>query len=155
MAGDAAGKCPPWIDEFTDDVGECFKTGVVPVAFDVWGPDDMEGPEDLADPWVVHFYPSLSEMIGGPKDGAVVYPGISIDLLALMEFFDEIEEFRWGSRSREHEPRYDGAVLDLTGWYWGHPVWLRTFDAPPDDGTIDTVIEHRSGRLRIKDQPRG
>src|SRR4051794_29890656 len=154
MAGDNAGPCPSWVDELTDAVGDCFETGLVPIAYDVWGPDDPSGQEDLDDPWVIHFYPSLSELVGGPKDGAVVYPGVGIDLLALQEFFDDIEILSWNSRSKKHEPRYDGSVLDLTGWYQGHPVWLRTFDAPPEDASIDTVIDHWNKRLRPKDQPK-
>jgi len=126
-----------------------------PAAYDVWGPDEPEEPEDLADPWEVHFYPSLSELVGGPEDGAVVYPGLSVDMLALTESFDAIEELSWNSRSRNKEPRYKGAMLDLLGWYCDHPVRLRIFESPPSDATIDTVLEHRSGRLRPKDQPRG
>jgi len=155
MSGDAAGSCPPWIDDLTEVVGQCFDTELAPIAYDVWGPDDPERPEDLDDPWEVHFYPSLSEMVGGPKDGAVLYPGLSVDLLALQGSFGEIEDLSWSSRSRNREPRYRGSVLDLSGWYCGHPILLRIFETPPDDATIDTVIEHRSGRLRPKDQPGG
>jgi hypothetical protein len=141
------------MDDFTEAVGECFETGLVPIAYDLWGPDKPEQPESLEDPWMVHFYPSLSEMVGGPKDGAVVYPNMIVDMLGVQESFDEIEDLRWSSRSRKHEPRYDGSVLDVMGWYRGHPVWLRIFDVPPDDGSIDTVIDHRSGRLRPKVPP--
>jgi hypothetical protein len=155
MAGDTAGQCPPWVDDFTEVVGQCIETGLVPIAYDVWGPDEPDQPEDLTDPWEVHFYPSLSELVGGPKDGAVIYPGLSVEVLSLQEAFDEIEDLSWSSRSRNREPRYAGAVLDLTGWYSGHPVRLRIFDEPPDDATIDTVFEHKSGRLRPKDQPPG
>ena len=155
MAGDdAEGLCPPWVDDLTDAVGLCIETGLVPFAYDVWGPEKPGESEDLADPWMIHFYPSLSELVGGPEDGAVIYPDLSVDLLALQECFDDLEDLSWSGRSRDHEPRYDGAVLDLTGWYCGHPIWLRIFDVPPDDGTIDTVIEHWSGRLRPKEPPR-
>jgi hypothetical protein len=153
MAEGSKRVCPPWIDELTEFVGMCVETGVVPFAYDVWGPDEPDQPEDLDDPWLVHFYPSLSEVVGGPKDGAVVYPGVSVDMLALQDLFEDIEDLTWNSRLRNREPRYDGAALSLSGWYDGHPVDLRIFDVPPDDGTIDTVFEHRSGRLRIKEQP--
>jgi hypothetical protein len=151
MADEGKGVCPPWIDDFTEVVGDCFETGLVPIAYDVWGPDDPGGPEDLADPWEVHFYPSLSEMVGGPRDGAIVYPGMTVDLIGVQDAFDDLETLSWGSRSRRHEPRYDGSVLDAIGWYCGHPMWLRVFDVPPDDGTIDTLLEHSSGRLRPKE----
>jgi hypothetical protein len=153
MAEDPRGLCPPWIDDLTEAVGHCIETGLVPVAYDVWGPDEPDQAEDLDDPWEVHFYPSVSELVGGPKDGALIYPGLSVDVLGLLESFEDIEDLSWSSRSRNREPRYDGAVLDLLGWYTGHPVRLRIFDEPPDDATVDSVIEHRSGRLRPKDPP--
>ena len=154
MSEDADGPCPPWIDEFTEDVGDCVSTGRVPVAYDVWGPEEREAAENLDDPWEVHFYPSLSELVGGPEDGTQIYPGLSVDLLELQECFDDIDDLSWSNRLKNREPRYNGAVLDVTGWYQGHPVWLRIFDAPPDDASVDTVIEHHSGRLRPPRKPR-
>jgi len=154
MAEDAVGVCPPWVDRFTDAVGRCVETGLVPFAYDVWGPDDQERPEDFDDPWEVHFYPSVSEMVGGPKDGTLIYPGLSVDLLGLLGPFDDIEDMSWSGRTRNRVPRYDGGVVEVRGWYRGHPVRLCIFEEPPDDATIDTVLEHGSGRVRPKDQPK-
>jgi hypothetical protein len=153
MAGDAAGAVPSWVDDFTEVVGDCFDLEHVPVAYDVWGPDDPEDQDNIDDPWMVHFYPSLSELVGGPRDGSLVYPGVSVDVLALQELFDDIDDLSWSSQLKNREPRYNGAVLDVLGWYEDHPVWLRVFDAPPNDAQIDTIFDHWSGRLRIKEQP--
>jgi hypothetical protein len=154
MSDDDKNACPPGIDDLTEAVGYCFETESVPMAYDVWGPARPGPPETTDDPWDVHFYPSLSEVVGGPDDGAIIYPDMHVDLQAVIEIFKDVEEFAWSSRSKNREPRYPGGVLDVVGWYDGHPVWLRIFDAPPDDATIDTVLEHGSGRLRPKDQPR-
>jgi hypothetical protein len=152
MAEEANPTCPAWVDAFTEAVGHCVKSGVVPVAYDVWGPDDPEKPEARDNAWVVHFYPALSEMVGGPDDGAMVYPGLTVDVLSLLDPFDDIHDLSWSSQSRNRETRYDGAVLDVTGLYRGHPVWLRIFDEPPDDARIDALIEHHTGRIRARAQ---
>jgi hypothetical protein len=150
MAENPKDLVPSWVDDFTEVIGDCFDTAVGPVAYDVWDPDDRERPENSDDPWEVHFYPSLSEMIGGPQDGALVYPGLNVDLISLQESFDEVETIFWCSPSWNRSDRYVGSALDVTGWYQGHPVLLRVYEAPPSDATIDVSIEHRSGRLRIR-----
>jgi hypothetical protein len=152
MAEGDTGSCPDWVDEVVDAVGDCMVTDMAPMAFDVWGPDDPEA-ESLDDPWLVHFYPSLTEMVGGPKDGAVVFPGFTLDIQSLQECLDDIDELSLSSKAMNREQRYDGTVLDLLGWYQEHPIWVRIFDVPPDDATIDSMMEHRSGRLRRKNQP--
>jgi hypothetical protein len=140
MAGDEARTCPSWIDEFLDDVGAGIDTGAVPAAYSVWGPDDPDADEDLSDPWVVYFYPSLSQVVGGANDGAVVYPGLSVDLLSLQEYIEDIEELRFSSGNSVSATPFRGCVLEVEGWYDGHPVCLKIFDKPPSDAKVDSII---------------
>ena len=142
MAEDKARECPDWIDAFLDDIGGAIDTGAVPSAYSVWGPDDPseDGGEDLSDPWVVYFYPSLSQVVGGANDGAVVYPGVSVDLLSLYETIEDIEELRFSSGNSVSENPFRGCVIEVEGWYDGHPVCLKIFDKPPSDAKVDSII---------------
>lgn len=85
----------------------------------------------------------------------MIYPDPRVNLQAVIEIFQDVEELAWSSKSKNREPRYPGGVLDVVGWYEGHPVWLRIFDTPPDDATIDTVPGHKSVRVRPENQPNG
>jgi hypothetical protein len=152
MADSEEPTCPDWIDSFTEDVAVGIETGEVPAAYDVWGPDKPDEEEDIDDPWVVHFYPSLCEVVGGAADGAIVHPGLEVDLLTVQECFEDVEDLRLTKGLRASENGFDGAVLDITGWYEGHPVWLRIFDKPPRDAQVDSVIDHRKVFVRPEDQ---
>ncbi len=154
MAEDKSKQVPDWIDEFTEEIGHYIDTGTVPVAYSVWGPDDREAEESLDDPWLVHFYPTLSEMVGGPHDGTHVFPSLSADVISLQETIEDIEFLYFMSQSRHHEQRYKGAALVITGWYHEHPVDLRVFEIPPDDADVEAIIYHQTGMLRIKDPSR-
>src|SRR5262249_10201443 len=135
-------------------IGFCIDSEPVPMAYDVWGPMDRERPEDLDNAWEVHFYPSLSEMFGGPNDGGGIFPEMTVDISALLIVFDDgLDSLAWTGRKKKPARRYDAAMFELRGWYMRHPVQLRIFDEPPEDATIDTVLEHRTGRYRPKEPP--
>jgi hypothetical protein len=153
MAESERQPCPEWVDRFTDLVGGTFRTDRAPMAFDVWGPDEPGKPESPDDPWEVHFYPSLGEVIGGPDDGAITYPPMKADVLKLQRAFDAIDEVSVSNLAEHQAPRYDGTVLDLIGEFERHPIRLRIFDAPPDDASIDAVIDHKTGKYRPKAPP--
>jgi hypothetical protein len=142
MAKDDARECPSWVDEFLDDAGSGIDTGQVPAAYSVWAPDDPDEDEDLSDPWEVHFYPSLSEVKGGANDGAVVFPGLNVDLLTIQECMEDIETFELSSgNSVGIGPKtFRGCVLEIQGWYDGHAVCLKIFDKPPGDAKVASVI---------------
>lgn len=142
--------CPAWMDRFTEAVGLAIETERAPMAYDVWAPENAEEPESFGNPWLVHFYPSLGEVIGGPEDGAVTYPPMRVDVQILIAMFDTIWDVTLSNLAKHREPRYDGTVLDFLGEFERHPVFLRVFDAPPDDATIDTLIDHKTGRYRPK-----
>lgn len=135
MGDKAERTCPEWIDEIIDDIGVGIDSGVMPYAYDAWGP---EGDEEYSDdPWVIHFYPTLSEVVGGAHDGSVVYPGITVDMTTIQECFEDIEYMTWCTKPIG-EPRYHGSALEVMGWYEGHPVLLKIFEQPPSDDEVRT-----------------
>jgi hypothetical protein len=146
--------CPEWVDRFTEDVSRAFATDQAPMAYDVWAPEDPDKPEAAGDPWEVHFYPSLGEVVGGPEDGAVTYPPMKADVLRLQAVFDALDEVSVSNLAKHRAPRYDGTVLDLIGEFEGHPVFLRVFDAPPDDASVDAILDHKTGRYRPRTPPK-
>jgi hypothetical protein len=147
MAQDARKTCPDWVDEFIEDVGIAFSDGEVPTAYDIWEPEDPKRGEDIENPWVVHYYPALAEVVGGASDGARVHSGLMVDLISLQECFDDVEEFEFCSGPRLSDDRYSGAVVELRGWYQDHPVLLQVFDKPPRDARVDTYVDLRKVQL--------
>jgi hypothetical protein len=151
MAGNEQKTCPPWVDEFVEAVGVGIDTGQVPAHYTIWGPDswngneDDDGDEDLSDPWVVHFYPSLGQVKGGANDGAVVYPGVTVDLLTVQEAFEDVEDLRMSCGNSigvlTNKDAFRGTVLEVEGWYDGHPVSLKVFDKPPGDAAVESYID--------------
>src|SRR5262249_19451653 len=71
------------------------------------------------DPWELMVYPTPVELVGGADDGAVVNPGFSLDLQALLAHFDRVEAFQWypiGLGPYDTE----GPCVSIEGLYQGH-----------------------------------
>jgi hypothetical protein len=146
--------CPEWIDEFIEDVGVGIGTGDVQTAYSVYGPNKAD-PKTHGDPWIVQFYPALSEIVGGPNDGTVVHSGLEVDLISVQEAFEDVEDMRWTSGVGFDETPYTGAILEIRGVYDGNDVTLQVYDKPPGDKHVVTVIDFRKVLLGPQDRSRG
>jgi len=154
MARKTEDPCPEWIDEFIEDVGVGIETGDVQTAYSVYGPNKAD-PKTHNDPWIVQFYPALSEIVGGPDDGTVVHTGLEVDLISVQEAFEEVEYIYWRSGVGFDETPYTGAMLEVRGEYDGNEVSLQVYDKPPNDKQVVTVIDFRKVLVRPQDRARG
>jgi hypothetical protein len=153
MARKAEDPCPEWINEFIEDVGIGIGTGDVQTAYSIYGPNEAD-PKTHDDPWIVQFYPALSQIVGGPDDGTVVHTGLEVDLISVQEAFEEVEDLRWSSGVGFDETPYTGAILELQGSYEGNDVTLQIYDRPPSDKQVVTVIDFRKVLVRPEDRCR-
>ena len=119
-------QAPAWIRSLVDTVSGCMQahTAMGPLGFR-WG--EQEEYVDLL------VYPTPIELVGGADDGAVVFPGFSLDVHELCSTFDAISDVTWCAHPlRPHDP--DGPHIAIDGVYQEHPVYLRILsDAPADE----------------------
>jgi hypothetical protein len=153
MAHEAEDPCPDWINEFVEDVGIGIETGDVETAYSIYGPNKAD-PKTVDDPWIVQFYPALSEIVGGPDDGTVVHAGLEVDLISVQEAFEDVEDMRWNSGVGFDETPYEGAILEVKGTYDGNDVTLQIYDKPPSDKRVVTVIDYRKVLVAPKGRSR-
>jgi hypothetical protein len=151
MAHDPEDPCPEWINEFIEDVGIGIETGSVQTAYSIYGPTKGD-PKTRNHPWIVQFYPALSQIVGGRDDGAVVHAGLDVDLISVQEAFEEVEDMRWSSGVGFDETPYEGAFLEVRGTYDGNEVTLQVYDKPPGDKRVVTVIDYRTVLVRPQDR---
>ena len=83
-----AHRAPAWMENLVEVISECVEAQ---------SPMGPLGYRYLAqgDPWELMVYPTPVELVGGADDGAVVNPGFSLDLQALLAHFDRVEAFQW------------------------------------------------------------
>lgn len=82
--------------------------------------------------WEISVYPTPAELVGGAEDGAVVFPGFSLDVQELSTAFEELVDVHW--RAQLFGPHdQEGQNLSLEGVYDGHDVWLLVLSEAPDD----------------------
>jgi len=120
-----AHRAPAWMENLVEVISECVEAQ---------RPMGPLGYRYLAqgDPCELMVYPTPVELVGGAEDGAVVLPGFSLDLQALLAHFDRVEACRWSpSGLGPYDP--DGPCVSIEGLYQGHDVWLRVLAEPPED----------------------
>jgi hypothetical protein len=83
-----AQRAPAWLENLVEVISECVEAQ---------SPMGPLGYRSLAqgDPCELLVYPTPVELVGGAEDGAVVLPGFSLDLQALLAHFDRVEACRW------------------------------------------------------------
>ena len=80
----------------------------------------------------VLLYPTPVELVGGEEDGVRVVSGFTLDILALMSIFEEINEINWESSAFYPSDPTDAKVA-IEAIYQGHLVWLQILAEPPDN----------------------
>ena len=76
--------------------------------------------------------PTPAELVGGAEDGAVVFPGFSLDVQGLSTAFEELVGVCWQAQPLGPHGQ-EGPYLSFEGVYDGHDVWLRVLGEAPDD----------------------
>jgi hypothetical protein len=82
--------------------------------------------------WNVRVYYAPGEAIGGAEDGAILVPGFSLDLMALMSVFEELTDACWCAHSFGPHDQ-EGPRISIEGMYQGNHVYLQVLAEAPDD----------------------
>jgi hypothetical protein len=90
-------------------------------------------------------YPTPVELVGGATDGAVVVPGFSLDLHALLATFEHVTALQWCPHGFGPDDP-EGPCLSLEGIYQGHQVWLRMLAEPPEDEEPGLHLDTSAGQ---------
>jgi hypothetical protein len=92
--------------------------------------------------WLLEIAPVVVEIVGGKDDGATVFDGVDVDLLALPDCLDEVESF-------SYDPAYgERPHVSLIGSKKEHEVVVEVFFEPFEDDEPQTFFDVRSGSWR-------
>ena len=117
-------EAPVWLESLVDAVANNMEphSELGPLTF-CWRQED--------DDWVLMVYPTPGEVIGGADDGAIVAPGFSLDLQALISGFEELVDVHW--RAQAFGPHDEqGQHISVEGLYQGHQVYLQVLAEAPE-----------------------
>jgi hypothetical protein len=80
--------------------------------------------------WEVWIFPTPVELVGGAHDGAVVVPGITLDLEEFQAAFDKVEAFVWNALGLNYP---EGPHIAIEGVFLGREVYLQVSARAPED----------------------
>ena len=114
---------PDWLQQFANIMVRHF------VPADVMPPVGCHYAH-VDDQWEVTLFAAATEVIGGQKDGARRPACFSLDVLRVVEHFDDVHLLEWQAHPVGPDDEL-GAHLSVEGHYAGHPVWLRLLAEAP------------------------
>ena len=80
--------------------------------------------------WEVWIYPTPVELVGGAHDGAMVVPGLRLDLEQLRQEFDSIVALGWDALGLNWP---EGPHVFIEGVFRGREVCLQVLANAPED----------------------
>jgi hypothetical protein len=132
-----AGDAPEWLYALAESVTEHITFDSAAGALGIrWRDEDGV--------WELVIYPTPVELVGGAEDGAVVAPGLSLDLEGLRTEFEQILACSWQSLGF---PDDEGPHVLIEGVYRGHDVIVQVLAYAPDD-------EEPGMKLDVSPRPR-
>ena len=130
------GDAPEWLDALAESVAGHITAdnAAGPLGFRWRNADGI---------WELVIFPTPVELVGGAEDGAVVAPGLSLDLEGLRAEFEQILACSWQSLGY---PDDEGPHVSIEGVYHGHDVFVQILAYAPDDEEpgmkLDTSRHH-------------
>lgn len=96
--------------------------------------------------WEVTLFVSLTEVVGGPQDGTTLPSQVQLDIVQVMQTFDEIPQTYWQSDPVREDDEL-GQHVSFEGTARGHDVWLRILRRPPVWTEPGRLLHASSGQL--------
>jgi hypothetical protein len=112
-----------WLDRLLEVVAACIE------AESPMGPLGLRYREEGGF-WEVWIFPTPVELVGGAHDGAVVVPGITLDLEEFQAAFDKVEAFVWNALGLNYP---EGPHIAIEGVFLGREVYLQVSARAPED----------------------
>ncbi len=98
------------------------------------------------DEWEVTIFVSSTEVVGGPKDGTVLPSQIQLDIVQVMQIFDDVPQIYWQSDAVGPDDEL-GQHVSFEGSARGHLVWLRILQRPPQWAGPGRLLHAHTGSL--------
>ena len=143
------GKPPAWMRRVLDAVSKGFspEASCGPLGY-VWIPPDEYSDE----PWKVAVFPTPIEVLGGRNDGAIILPGFRVDLMHVIDSFDNFPQITWRAPS-EYTGELDGPCVGFVGKLKKVKLELFIFDEPPNGFKPTVLYDQIKNEIRpIKQQ---
>lgn len=133
-----AGQGPPaWLRWFSNDAAR----GII--ADEFHAPIGCHFFHNAADDeWEVTVFVSATEIVGGPMDGKKLPLQVQLDIVHVMNLFDETPAVHWQSDAIAEDDEL-AQHISFEGMARGHRVWLRVLRDPPE-GTGPGRLLHTS-----------
>lgn len=112
----------PWLEAFIASVGDSIMAQSLmgPLAWHFWQEEELHH---------LLLYPTTVRFVGGAQDGQEGLPGFSLDVLAVISLFEQVEAVIWTTQGLA--PDDEGPRVSIEGLYQGRDVWLRILAEPP------------------------
>ncbi len=133
-----------WLQSFIQEAAECFE------------PDRESARAGYVcscvnDGWMVQLFLGLTEVVGGPEDGASIPAGFRFDLEAARSLFDEVGDvFLDGTsdKSSQTDDLMGETMAAIAGKVGGHSVTLEVLHRPPAD-MGPGLLQYTDGRCEM------
>lgn len=80
--------------------------------------------------WEITLFAESSEVVGGPKDGAIRKSRFGVHITEVLALFEKVKSCTWQAQSMGEDDDL-GPHLAIEGIYEGREVWLRVLAEPP------------------------
>ncbi|APZ96718.1 hypothetical protein Fuma_06391 [Fuerstiella marisgermanici] len=98
------------------------------------------------DEWEVSIFVSATEIVGGPLDGKNVPLQVQLDIVHVMNLFDETPTVHWQSDAVAEDDEL-AQHLSFEGTARGHRIWLRILKEPPEGMGPGRLLHAGSGEV--------
>ena len=98
------------------------------------------------DEWEVSVFVSATEVVGGPMDGRTLPLQVQLDIVHVMNLFDETPTVYWQSDAVATDDEL-AQHISFEGTARGHKVWLRILKESPEGMGPGRLLHARSGEM--------
>lgn len=98
------------------------------------------------DEWEVSIFVSSTEVVGGPMDGRKIPLQVQLDVVHVMNLFDETPNVYWQSDAIAEDDEL-AQHISFEGQARGHRIWLRILKDAPEGTGPGRLLHTQSGEM--------
>lgn len=96
--------------------------------------------------WEVSIFVSATEVVGGPMDGRQLPLQVQLDIVHVMNLFDETPTIYWQSEALADDDEL-AQHISFEGMAHGYRIWLRILKEPPSGTGPGRLLHTQSGEM--------
>ena len=132
---------PKWLRQLSDDAAR----GIVEDEFHA--PIGCHFFQNIVnDEWEISIFVSATEVVGGPLDGRKLRLQVQLDIIHVMNLFDETPKVYWQSDAVADDDDL-AQHISFEGIARGHRIWLRILKEPPRGAGPGRLLHTQSGEM--------